>query len=83
MLPMTFNRLGFGPDIIKWIKLYNSNIKATVLQAGFLSELINIERRCKQGDPIAPDLFIICAHILFILIHNTKGINGVKDGSDE
>ena len=35
---------GFGPDFIKWIVLFNSNIKATVLQAGFLSEFINIER---------------------------------------
>ena len=22
---------GFGPDFIKWIKLFNSNIKATIL----------------------------------------------------
>ena len=44
------SHLGSGPDFIKWIKLFNSNIKATVLQAGFLSEFINIERGCKQGD---------------------------------
>ena len=48
------NCLGFGPDFIKWIKLFNSNIKAAVLQSGFLSEFINIERGCKQGDPVAP-----------------------------
>ena len=54
-------RFGFGPDFIQWIKVFNSNIKAAVLQAGVLSEFINIKRGCKQGDPIAPYLFIICA----------------------
>ena len=77
------NRLGFSPDFSKWNKLFNSNIMATVLQAGFLSEFINIKRGCKQGDPIAPYLFIICAQILFILIHNNNNIKGVKVGSEE
>ena len=77
------NCLGFGPDFIKWIKLFNSNIKAAVLQSGFLSEFINIERGCKQGDPVAPYLFIICAQILFVLIHNNSNIKGVKVGSEE
>ena len=41
-----------------------------VLQEGFMSELINIERGCKQGDPIASYLLAICAQFLFILIYN-------------
>ena len=36
---------------INWIKLFNNDTKAYVLQCGFLSEPINIRRRCKQGDP--------------------------------
>ena len=75
------SHLGFGPDFTMWIKLFNINIKATALPAGFLSKFINIERGCKQGDPIAPYLFIICAQILFILIHNN--IKVVKVGSEE
>ena len=47
-------RFGFGPDLIRWIQVFNSYIKATVLQGGFLSEFIFIERGCKQGDPNAP-----------------------------
>ena len=74
---------GFGPGFIKWIVLFNSNIKATVLQAGFLSEFINIERGCKQGDPIAPYLFISCAQILCNLINKIKDIKGVQIGSEE
>ena len=70
-------RFGFGADFIRWIKVFNSNIKATVLQAGFLSKFINMKRVCKQGDPIAPYLFIICAQILFILINDNSNIKGV------
>ena len=77
------SRLGVGQDFIKWIKPFNSNIKATVLQAGFLSEFINIEIGCKQGDLIAPYLFIICAQIIFILICNNSNIKDVKVGSEE
>ena len=74
---------GIGPDFINWIKFFNSNIKATILQAGFLSEFINIQRGCKQGDPIAPYLFIICAQILCSLIYKNKAIKGVQVGSEE
>ena len=50
---------GFGSSIIWWIQTFNTNIKATVLQSGFLSEFINIEKGCRQGDPIEVYLFII------------------------
>ena len=75
-------QFGFVPDFIQWIKVFNSNIKATVLQAGFLSEFININRGCKQGDPIAPYLVIIYTQILFILINDNSNIKGVKVGTD-
>ena len=62
--------------------MFNSNIKATILQAGFLSKFFNIKRGCKQGDPIAPYLFIICAQILFVLINDNSDIKGIKVGTD-
>ena len=71
---------GFGSSIIGWIQTFNTNIKATVLQSGFLSEFINIEKRCQQGDPIAAYLFIICAEILLLMINNNDLIAGIKIG---
>ena len=59
---------GFGPDFIKWIELFKSNIEATILEAGFLSECINMERGCKQGDSIAPYLFLICTDPVYFNI---------------
>ena len=72
--------MGFGPSILSWVQTFNQNIKAAVLQSGFLSEFINIEKGCRQGDLIAPYLFIISAQILFLLIENNKCIGGIKIG---
>ena len=52
---------GFGESILRWVWMFNQNKKAAVLQSGFLSEFINIEKECRQGDPIADYLFIITA----------------------
>ena len=79
----TLAHLGFSEKFIKWIKLFNHNIMATIIQCGVLSDFINIQKGCRQGDPIAPYLFIIVAQILTILIKNNKSIKGVKIGNAE
>ena len=73
----TLTFFGFGTSFIHWIKMFNNNIKACVLQAGVKSDFISIERGCKQGDPIAAYLFILCGQILNYLIKKNKKINGI------
>lgn len=68
---------GFGNNIIKWVKILNTNFKASILQSGFLSQQFEIQRGCRQGDPVAPYLFILCAEILAILIKQNKDIRGI------
>lgn len=71
------NFFGFGDNIIQWIKILNTNFRATILQSGFLSTQFDIQRGCRQGDPVAPYLFILCAEILAILIKQNNDIKGI------
>ena len=75
--------LGFGPSIIKWMQTFNKNIKATIMQCGVMSSFINIEKGCRQGDPIAPYLFIICAQILNLMLKYNQSVRGIKVGNTE
>ena len=69
--------LNFGNKFKKWIKLFNTNITASVIQCGFLSEPFPIERGCRQGDPISPYLFILCAQILYLMIMDNNRVRGI------
>ena len=76
-------KFNFGEDFIKWIKILNTNIKASVMQMGILSQFFYILRGCRQGDPIAPYLFILCANVLLYLIYSNKNIKGIIiDGTE-
>ena len=63
--------------------MFNRDIKTTVAQCGELSEFINIERGCHQGDPISSYIVIMAAQILTILIKFNKDIKGIMIGNTE
>ena len=73
----TLSFLGFSNEFLRWIKLFNTDIKATVLQSGFMCEFISTGRGCQQGDPISPYLFIIAAQILNLFIIKNAEIKGI------
>ena len=68
---------GYGQNFLKWIKLFNTDVTAYVVQCGFLSKPIKIGRGCRQGDPISAYLFLVGAEILTRLILSNKHIRGI------
>ena len=42
-----------------------------------------LQRGCRQGDPISPYIFLLCAEILAILIKKNENIKGIKVGNKE
>ena len=67
----------FGDSIKSWIYTFYNDIKSCVIQNGVVSDYFYPERGCRQGDPISPYLFLLCAEILGILIRNNKDIKGI------
>ena len=70
-------RLNFGENFLKWIKMFQENSKSRVILNGHLSEPFNLERGCRQGDPISPYLFIVCSEFLTQAINNNRNIEGI------
>jgi hypothetical protein len=74
---------GFGENICQWIQAFYSNINASVIVNGQASRKFSIERGCRQGDPISPYLFILCAELLACKIRETDKIKGIKVNQTE
>lgn len=44
---------------------------------GCLTSRFNIKRGCRQGDPLSPYLFLLCAEILGMLVRKSHKIKGL------
>ena len=71
----SFTSLVLDKILINLIIL-NTDIKASIVQCGFLSEHINVQCGCRQGDPVAPYIFLLCAEILSLHVKQNTDIKG-------
>ena len=68
----------FGPIFKRWISTFYKNIESCCLVNGHCSEWFVMERGCRQGDPISPYIFILCAEVLGMLIRQNHNIAGIR-----
>ena len=70
--------LNFGNDLKKWVKLFYTEISSCVSVNGEYSQYFPINRGVRQGDPLSPYLFLLCAEILAQSIRQNEQIKGIK-----
>ena len=68
----------FGSSFCKMINVLYKNAHLCVIQHGVFSDFFPISRGCRQGDPLSPYLFIICAEILGIMIRENRNLKGLR-----
>ena len=67
----------FPNNIIVWFKIMYENANSCVSFNGQYSSWFKLYRGCRQGDPISPYLYLICAEILSLMIRQNKRIKGI------
>ena len=75
--------LNFGPCIQKWIQVFYSNISSCINVNGLYSSYFPIGRGVRQGDPLSPYLYLLCAEILSIMIRENDTIKGIDINNQE
>ena len=73
----TLDYFNFGPSIKRWIEIFQNGSESCILQNGHMTEYFSLQRGCRQGDPISPYIFILCAEVLSHMIRKHNGIKGI------
>ena len=68
----------FKKDIINWIETFYNDIKSTVIVNNSPSPWFQVERGCRQGDPISPYIFLSCSEVLACMIRQNPKIKGYR-----
>ena len=58
--------------------MFYTGVTSAVIQCGLLSSFFEIGLGCRQGDPLSPNIFIICAEFLAHRIRKNDKILGIK-----
>ena len=82
-LKKALNSFNFGPSLCKWFETLYSSASSCVINNGHLSHFFNLERGCRQGDPLSPYLFIIGVELLSLKLKRNPDIQGITINDDE
>ena len=74
----TLRKQNFGPSLRWWIEVLYEGENCVVLNNGWISDPINLERGVRRGCPLSPLLYIIIAETLGNAIGKDSHIEGMK-----
>ena len=75
--------MNFSPRWIGWVMECVSTVQFTLLVNGSITQTFKPSKGLRQGDPISPYLFLLCANVLSIpllKVEHNKAIQGIKVG---
>ena len=70
--------MNFSNTWVNWVMECVTTVKYTLLINGIPTQTIHPTRGNKQGDPISPYIFLLCANILSIALTQAKNIRQIK-----
>ena len=73
----TLDYFNFGPSFKRWIEIFQHGSESCILQNGHMTDYFSLQRGCRQGDPISPYIFILCAEVLSHMIRKDQDIKGI------
>ena len=79
----TLHHFGFGSSLIKWVNLFYRDIQSCVVNNGWSAGFFELSRGVRQGCPLSPYIFILCAEVLAITIRKDNLVKGITVGSTE
>ena len=73
----TLSKMGFGPSFIRWVNLFYSDIRSSVIINGYTSRYFKPYRGVRQACPLSPLPYVLTMEVLAVNIRAHSAIRGL------